>query len=138
MDRSISATHGINKVLQNIGKTANKGVDLGLSTINIQMKDFSWSSDGTLSINRNKIVDLYGDGKDDINNQWFIGKPIDVSYGYKFGGVWQLNEAGQIPSSPQPLAQPGYAKVVDVTGDGTFSSADKMILGNLNQTLLGD
>ena len=45
---------------------------------------FSW--------NKNKIIDLYGDSKDDIGNRWFIGHPIGVIYDYTMVGIWQEDE----------------------------------------------
>lgn len=129
LNRSISTVHGINSVIQNIGKTANKGLDIGLNSVNFQEKDFSWSTNLNVSINRNKIKDLYGDGKNDTLNTWFIGQPIDVNFEYKYGGVWQTND--NLVSAPQPNVKPGYAKVVDANGDGRITpQGDRLILGS--------
>lgn len=129
LDRSISSVHGVNSIVQNIGKTANKGIELGVNSINIQRSDFEWSSNLSFSLNRNQIKDLYGDGRSDTLNQWFIGEPIDVSYGYVYDGVWQLDD--DLNSSPQPDTQPGYAKVRDLNGDGKITPGeDKMIIGS--------
>jgi TonB-linked SusC/RagA family outer membrane protein len=128
LNRLISSTHGVTSVLQNIGETSNKGVDLGLSSVNIQHKDFSWTSEATISMVRNKILNLYGDGKNDTANTWFLGKPIDVNFGLAYGGVFQLND--NIAASPQPTAKPGYAKVIDKNGDGKIDGKDRVIIGS--------
>ena len=131
--RAISSVHGITSVTQNIGKTANRGFEVGLNTMNIDRSSFKWSTDLSFSLNRNKIVDLYGDQTDDIANGWFIGQPIDVNYGYKFIGVWQVADSvnGTITTSPQPTARPGYVKIQDTNGDGKIDASDRTLLGSL-------
>lgn len=131
--RSISSVHGINSITQNIGKTANKGFELQVGTTNIDRGDWRWGTDLSFALNRNKIVDLYGDGSDDIGSGWFIGHPIDVNYGYLFNGVWQLSDSatGVIASGAQPTARPGYVRVVDTNGDNKIDVFDRTFLGKL-------
>jgi TonB-linked SusC/RagA family outer membrane protein len=131
--RAISSVHGITSVLQNIGKTGNKGFEFALNTVNIDRTAFQWSSNLNMSVNRNRIVDLYGDQTDDIANGWFIGQPIDVNYGYKFIGTWQVADStsGAIAASPQPTAHPGWVKIQDTNGDGKIDASDRTILGSL-------
>ncbi len=126
--RAISPVHGVSNVLQNIGKTSNTGVDLGLITNNLTGQNFTWSSNLTFSFYRNKIKDLYGDGKDDIGNRWFIGQPIEVNYGRIFNGVWQTTD--DLTKSPQPGVKPGFAKVVDQNSDGKIDNLDNVVFGN--------
>ena len=45
MNRVIPSINGYASVMENIGKTESTGVDLTLSTVNIQNKNFSWFSD---------------------------------------------------------------------------------------------
>ncbi len=118
----------MSEIFQNIGKTSNKGLDLGLITNNLTGQNFTWSSNLTFSFYRNKIKDLYGDGKDDIANKWFIGQPIDVNYGKIFGGVWQTTD--DLTKSPQPGVKPGFAKVVDQNGDGKIDNLDDVVFGS--------
>ncbi|MEO6631697.1 MAG: SusC/RagA family TonB-linked outer membrane protein, partial [Mucilaginibacter sp.] len=66
LSRGLPAITGYGAVLDNIGKTANKGLEITLNTRNINMKDFSWETNIVYSTNKNKIVSLYGDGKDDL------------------------------------------------------------------------
>jgi len=129
LKRAISSVNGISSIYQNIGKTANKGVDIGINTVNIKKQNFSWTSNITFSLNRNKIVDLYGTGKSDTANAWFIGHPINGNFDYKYGGVWQKTD--NLAASPQPNTQAGYAKVVDVNGDGKITGSDRTIIGSL-------
>ncbi|MGI9140919.1 MAG: SusC/RagA family TonB-linked outer membrane protein [Gemmatimonadaceae bacterium] len=127
--RSISSVSGFSSILQNIGKTQNKGLELQMSTLNLSRGTFSWRTDLVYSRNRNKIVELYGDQTDDLVNAWFIGQPITVNYDYKFGGIWQLTD--DIKNSPQPTAKPGDVRVVDVNGDGKIDVNDRTLIGSL-------
>ncbi|GAA4305000.1 TonB-dependent receptor [Compostibacter hankyongensis] len=127
--RRISPVHGITSIVQNIGKTNNKGMELGLSSINVQKGDFSWSTEANISFYRNKIVGLYGTGGNDTANTWFIGHPINVNFSYIYDGVFQ--EGDDIANSPQPDAKPGYAKVRDLNGDNKITpDGDRTIIGS--------
>ncbi|MEO7309588.1 MAG: TonB-dependent receptor [Chitinophagaceae bacterium] len=129
LDRSVSSVQGITSITQNIGKTGNKGFELGLTTVNFQTKNFTWTTNANLTINRNRIIDLYGDGTNDTANQWFLGKPIDVRFGYAYDGVWQLKD--DTAHTPQGVVRPGYAKVKDINGDGIINGFDRTIIGNI-------
>jgi TonB-linked SusC/RagA family outer membrane protein len=126
--RSISSVHGITTIFQNIGRTANRGLELQLQTVNVDRGGFEWSSDFNISANRNEILDLYGDGKDDIASGWFIGRPITVNFEYQFDGIWQQGD--NITGSAQPTAKPGDVKIKDVNGDGKISPEDRTFVGN--------
>ena len=67
-------------------------MEIGLNTVNISKKDFTWKTNLTFSLNRNKIVDLYGDKKDDLANRWFIGQPMKVIYDLEKVGIWQTED----------------------------------------------
>jgi TonB-linked SusC/RagA family outer membrane protein len=129
LDRQISPVEGISSITENIGKTQNRGVELSLGSVNIQNKDFKWSTTANISLNRNKIVELYGDGKNDTLNSWFLGHPINSTLGYVFDGVYQLND--DTVNTPEGLVHPGQAKVKDINKDGTINSFDRTILGNM-------
>jgi TonB-linked SusC/RagA family outer membrane protein len=125
--RNLPIVTGYSSVLDNLGETSNKGIEITLSTKNIDLRDFRWESMINFSTNQNKIVDLYGDKKSDVGNRWFIGKPISVVYDYKMQGIWQT---GEDASKQDPGAKPGDLKFADVNGDGKISAdLDKVILG---------
>ena len=80
LNRNLPKVSGYQNVMTNIGETQNIGVEFTLNTHNIDKAGFLWQTSLVLSANKNKIIDLYGDGKDDIGNRWFIGEPIGVVY----------------------------------------------------------
>lgn len=132
MSRTVPIMNGYNSIMDNVGKTRNKGVELALNSVNMENKDFRWSTSYNFSLNRDKIVELRGDGKDDITNKWFIGEPVKVYYDYNVVGTWQeddnfLNADGK---EIQKGAKPGHAKLEDVDGDGTITAKDKKIIGS--------
>ena len=125
--RQIPLITGYSVVWDNIGKIENKGIDISLKTVNITKKDFTWSTNLNFSTFRNKIVDLYGDKKDDITNRWFIGKSLGTIYDYKMIGVWQEIEAAD---ATKFSAKPGYLKFEDVNGDSKIDANDRVIQGS--------
>jgi TonB-linked SusC/RagA family outer membrane protein len=126
--RSIPGSTGYTEVLENIGATRNKGWEVTISTVNIANSNgFQWTTDLNFSTNKNEIVQLYGDGKDDVGNQWFIGQPIGVFYDYQKIGIWQTSEAELAKAYG---AKPGQIKLADRNDDKTYSDQDRMILGS--------
>ncbi|WDF57419.1 SusC/RagA family TonB-linked outer membrane protein [Mucilaginibacter sp. KACC 22063] len=126
LKRSLPAITGYANVWDNLGKTNNKGLEVTLTTRNIQGDDFRWESNIVYATNKNKIVDLYGDKQSDLGNRWFIGQPISVIYDYKMVGVWQK---GEDPSKQDPTAKPGDLKFADLNGDGKITPDDRTVLG---------
>ncbi|MEO5562339.1 MAG: hypothetical protein ABIR18_02865, partial [Chitinophagaceae bacterium] len=76
---------------------------------------------------KNRLVSLYGDGKDDIGNGRFLGQKVRVVYSYKILGVWQTSEAAQAASFGQ---KPGQYKIEDITKDNKIDAKDRQILGS--------
>ncbi|MHA7942854.1 SusC/RagA family TonB-linked outer membrane protein [Formosa sp. 3Alg 14/1] len=135
LPRSLPSSSGFSTVLENIGSTQNKGIEASLSINNIiSTADFNWNIDLNFSKNTNKITELYGDGTDDIGNEWFLGNPINVFYDYNKLGIWQLDEA-ELASSYG--FEPGQIKVQDVNEDGVINADDRVILGSSTPDWIG-
>ncbi|MEO5912289.1 MAG: TonB-dependent receptor [Pelobium sp.] len=126
LKRSLPIITGYGNVFENIGKTANTGLEVSLNTKNIEKDDFGWGTSIVFATNKNKIKDLYGDQKSDLGNRWFIGQPISVVYDYRLQGVWQT---GEDASKQDPGAKPGDLKFADVDGSGTITANDREVLG---------
>ncbi|MCC8144348.1 MAG: TonB-dependent receptor [Tannerellaceae bacterium] len=111
----------------NVGKVRNSGIEIALTTVNAQNRDWRWETTFTFAKNKNKIVELYGGKTDDVGNKWFIGQPIDVLYNYELNGVVTQAEAAEYLKYG---IYEGQAKVVDQNGDGVIDDQDRVILGS--------
>lgn len=112
----------------NVGKTRNRGLELTLSTVNIDKGGFQWTTDWVFTRNREEIVELANGKVDDVAAGRFIGKPLSVFYDLKKIGIWQTNEA-ELAKSFQ--AVPGQIKIEDLNGDGRINVAgDRQIIGS--------
>ena len=136
MSRTVPIMNGYSKILYNVGQTRNKGIELTLHSQNIRKTNFRWETDFTFSLNRDQIVALRGDGKDDINNKWFIGQPLSVYYDWNMIGIWQegdeftfIDKDGK-EVAHQTGATPGAAKLEDVDGNGVIDSNDRKVIGS--------
>lgn len=121
---------GFQDVWSNLGKVQNTGIDVTLNSRNIVKDHFTWSTTVVFAHNRNKIVEIYGDGKDDLGNRWFIGHPVGVIYDYTMVGIWQEDEiASGLNKGWDEQAEPGAVKLADLSGDGIINNDDRRILG---------
>lgn len=132
---SIPKASGKSSITSNLGKIKNRGVEINLHSVNIQNKDFRWSSDFAFSLNRNEVATIYGedndgDGKEDdlISSGYFIGKSLGTIYGYKIIGMWQQEDVDN--GTIMEGMRPGDYKIEDVDGDGKITSdKDRQFLG---------
>jgi TonB-linked SusC/RagA family outer membrane protein len=157
MSRSLPATSGFTSTLQNIGKTGNTGWEFNISSVNLPGRSgrgVRWTTDVSLTHNRNYIISLYGKALDDVGNRWFIGQPITVGggttdwegkptnsdllratfYDYEKIGIWQLADSALAATYGQ---RPGDVRVRDFNGDGRITAADRVIRGNTYPKLIG-
>lgn len=139
LNRTISGIHGITSITQNIGKTANTGIEFSMNSRNIIKKDFKWVTSFNMAYVKNKIVSLYGELDDegveidDVANAWFIGQPIRVNYDFLWLGTWQLNEEVE---AAKYGSKPGYVKLKDVDGDYKINANDRVIIGQRDPKFL--
>lgn len=127
MSRQLPITSGYNQVIENIGKTANQGVELSISSVNIDKRDFKWTTDFAFYRNNEEIVELYNGKVDDLGNRWFIGQPIHVYYDFNKIGIWQTDE---LDLATQYSRKPGQIKIQDLNEDGRYTDDDRMIVGD--------
>lgn len=143
---------GFQEITTNLGQVDNNGLEISLNTLNIDNKNFQWSSTFSLSYNQNKIKHLFGDREnivdadgnvigsreaDYVPGKWFIGKPISQIWDYKVTGIWQKDEVeeakkyGQIPGDPKVWNNPANDQY-DADGNLVkviYNNDDKVFLG---------
>lgn len=162
--KTITSTSGYTFMWDNLAETRTKGWEVTLGGNIIRKKDLSWSVNAMVYTVKSEIirvndkVDALGKPMDDIDNRWYIGRPIDVFRGYVFDGIWQLSDDadgdgfidytvdtdGDGVPDKQVIenAKPGDIKVKDIDGNGYITDADQDIRsaepdwsGSLSSTL---
>jgi TonB-linked SusC/RagA family outer membrane protein len=141
IDRTLPTLTGYSKVKANLGRVDNKGLEFTTNTLNVNNKNFKWTTDITFSLNRNNIKHLYGNYTnitdsaghvigtqelDDPTNGWYIGHSIDQVYGYNIIGVWQTSEAAQASALG---FTPGDYKTYKAPGNNSYSRSDYQWIG---------
>lgn len=132
MQRSIPSVTGFTTTFANIGKTANKGVDINITTVNIKQKDLLWTTTVNAGWQKEKIEALSNGTQDDINNNWFIGQSIGVIYGYKTLGLWQKGDPAMAAFNANGNTfSAGSVRVADLNGDNKIDpNNDRTIIGS--------
>lgn len=128
VERSLPGMTGYENIWSNLGEMQNVGFELTLNTVNIDRRDFRWETSLNFSTYKNELLDLYGDKQDDVGNEWFIGQPLDVIFGYEKIGIWQEADADLIPGQ-DPVAKPGDIRFRDQNGDGIIDANDRVVIG---------
>lgn len=133
----VPLTSGYSSSIQNIGSVENKGLEISLNTENLKTRKFSWTSDVTYSLNRNKVLSL-NQGVSTIlvasemqtGSAIVVGQPLGTFWGYKTDGLYRV--ASEIPATPLLAnTKVGDVKYVDVNGDTKITQAgDMAVIGN--------
>jgi TonB-dependent starch-binding outer membrane protein SusC len=140
MSRTLPELTGFTSIMSNLGELENRGFEMTLNTVNVNSTNLTWRSSLVFSLNRNKIIRLFGDigsytllGEErqgelpDFSNQWFPGEAIDVVWDYEITGIWQEHEAEE---AAQYGLRIGDYKVVDVDNDDQYVDVnDKQFIG---------
>jgi TonB-linked SusC/RagA family outer membrane protein len=132
MQRTIPSVTGYTTTFANIGETANRGIDISITTVNVRNQNFNWSTTFNGSWQKDEIVSLSNGKQDDIGNNWFIGQPIGVIYGYKALGLWQKTDQAEYAkfNANGNTFTPGNVRVQDVNGDNKIDpNFDRQIIG---------
>lgn len=128
---------GFSAATKNVGETRNRGIELGISSINVNTDGgFRWSTDFQFTKNTEAIVSLYNGKVDDLGNRWFIGHPLNSFFDYKKEGIWQESEVEEAakfyPGDRNNAlgAGVGQIKVQDTNRDGIINANDRVLLGS--------
>lgn len=129
----LPAASGFYSSTQNIGEIENKGIEIGINTVNLRARDFEWTSNLTFNANKNKVLKLATEGGRITNSSYQItqvGSPISSYYLMPVIGIFQ--NADEVSKSPiqHPKTQPGDLKFEDVNLDGKITASDKKIMGS--------
>ncbi|RAW00042.1 SusC/RagA family TonB-linked outer membrane protein [Pseudochryseolinea flava] len=127
LNRFLPASSGATRIVQNIGETDNRGIEIALSAVPVQTDKFTWKIGATWFKTREEIVALATES-DDIANGWFIGQPTRVFYDYEKIGIWQTADADLATTFGQV---PGEIRVKDQDNSGGIDATkDRVIIGS--------
>lgn len=154
--QSLAHVTGFDSQWQNIGKIRNRGVEFTFNSVNVNNRNFFWSTTFNASYIKNKLVSLQ-DGTDYIlsrsgfNSNFsnydyisYVGSALGDMYGYVFDGVYQYSDFNITPGGSMVLKEgipditahagtpvvPGMVKYKDIDGDGIITTSDRTKIGN--------
>ena len=141
----VSAQTGFNTQWKNLGKVTNKGIEIALTSHNISTRDFSWTTNLSFDLSRNKVVDI-GDNEFVLVNigggtltevsRIIAGEPIGIGWGYECIGNYQLDDfiitrkgdtSGRIYPS-EAVTSANYNQFVYTLKEGQTTIAGKTIV----------
>ena len=143
---------GYSSFMQNLGRTSNKGVEFSLESRNIVKKNFSWTTEFTISHNTQMVEDIGGesevvamkDQKGYMIYGYKAGYPLNSLWGFQYGGVWHnAEEIAENDITRQYVdyyAKPyksGRPRYVDQNHDGILDNQDITYLGNADPVIYG-
>lgn len=149
-------TSGFDAVVENVGATQNKGLEFNLNTINLDNKNFEWTSNFNISFNRNKVVALnsgansilFSNGGGSTGslvsyNLLQVGSAIGNFYGWKESGVYRYSADNVNNITNASFSTNGYKFkggdmiFQDTNGNGTIDDADRVVIGNAQPKFTG-
>lgn len=156
----IPSSTGYASQFQNVGKIRNRGWEFTINTVNIQTKDFRWTSDLNFSFNRSKVMRLEAENNTrtfsvgsnrsgQVNYYATVGERLGDMYGYVYEGVYTTDDFIQNADGTLTLREgvvkpengtpkPGDIKFAADNEDGTqFTRTKEAKIGNGTPDCIG-
>lgn len=107
----------------NVGSVRNRGFELNLNTVNIQSRNFTWTTNFIFSTNNNKILKLKDGNADIFPGPNFLGQTNILRVGESIGSFWGRTRLGTYSDKETDLAasqglKPGDRKYL-LNADGS-------------------
>lgn len=158
--KAIPNNTGFNEQWSNVGSTANKGIELGLTSYLIDSKDFSLSANFNIGKNTLTIVKLDGTAERFDRSNWAstdlrnindfqlkVGEKIGNFYGFIADGFYSPSDfesyndvtgkytlKADVPDASATVGnsniRPGFMKLKDLNDDGLINDDDRQVIGN--------
>ena len=144
LNRPIPGTAGETR-LENVGEIENKGFEFTINSLNIDKPDFTWSTNLTISANKNKVISI-GDGQEWINLtapgqstgpsiRIIPGYPAPAYLGATYLGTYKT--AAEIDADGIVGSVLGGPRYVDLDGNGAINQLDFIVHGDPNPDFYG-
>ena len=120
----LPGTTGFSSILGNLNaEVQNRGMEFSLRTINIKLPNFSWTTNYNVSFNQNELINFPNLEASTFQNQYVIGKPLNVRKVYQYTGI-----------DPDT----GLYTFADLNKDGEINAVgDKQFVADLNPKYFG-
>ena len=152
LQATIPASSGYTSAMMNIGSMRNQGVELTLDATLIQKRNFAWSVNFNMAMNRNKVTALTNDQysllskvswDQKFNGQYpyitQVGKPSGLMYGFIYEGTYKYDDFNSgtdlkdgvpyLTSVGKSSVRPGDPKYRDINEDGVIDDNDRTVIG---------
>lgn len=133
---NVPAYTGYSKQDQNIGDMLNQGLELKLTSFNVNTKNFQWMTTLTMARNTNKILKLNFEGNqlDQLNSSYkyyAVGYPAAQFYLHRWVGV------DPVTGNPLWLYKDGSVSDVAPASNSTTANENKFIEGTATPDFYG-
>ena len=127
----LAAQAGFTTVFENQpANIQNKGWEFTLTSTNVKGKDFTWTTTFNLTVSRNKLLSFPNLGASSYAQQYVLGQPTSVVFGYRYKDV-----------NPTTGLFEFYDKNGNVTSNPTYGTAatggDEVVIGNRETNYMG-
>ncbi len=113
-------------IWENVCETNNRGIEVVLNSVNIQKKDFTWSTTLTFSSNHEEITSFTSNAPIQNGDSYLVkGYPLKSYYSYKYAGIFQTNDEAK-PFSRKA----GDVRIEEVVVDQNYNENDRQVLGS--------
>ncbi|MDF2431140.1 MAG: hypothetical protein JWP44_771 [Mucilaginibacter sp.] len=86
----VSFVTGFSTITENIGSMRNRGEEISIKGVPIQLKDFTWTTNFNIAFNKNTVIKLLNDAPfSNPGSQWYVqeGRDFQTYYARTYAGV---------------------------------------------------
>jgi TonB-linked SusC/RagA family outer membrane protein len=138
-------------VIANIGSTKGSGIELGLNTLVVNSRDFTYDINWTYTKYYDEITGLADGITKNINGKQgqIVGERVKVFYDYEADGNWQVGEFAEYiaawklrhpdenPTYISSYGTPGSIKIIDRDDNGVLDDNDKKVFQQAPDHIFG-
>ncbi|WP_212004062.1 SusC/RagA family TonB-linked outer membrane protein [Chitinophaga sp. HK235] len=127
-NKRVSQVSGFNTIQVNWASMKNSGVEVTFNTINIDSKNFRWSTNLNAGYNKNEVLDVYSlptvysltnAQRSNYGDAAVIGKPINGLWSYRFAGLNKDGHATFYTNKPGETVSNGMRNLDGLVYSGT-------------------
>ena len=151
LQAELPASSGYSAAMLNVGSMKNEGVEFTLDLVPVQNKNFTWSLNFNIAMNRNTVTALT-EGQysllspvlweKNFNTQYpyitQVGKPSGLMYGYIYEGTYKEEDfdgkflkdgVPYLSNIGQDKIKRGDPRYKDINDDGVIDDNDRTVIG---------